>query len=562
MSVDVASARRDRFGHRKEGTGRNAANRQFDLRGPRSGWVPPSDVRKDADGFDNIDSFFGGAAAPAAGRGHISTVKGGAYGGASPAPGDAPRVAPGGMPQRHLDFSGSSPRGGGAAPALSSAAIGAGVASSSAVMGGMPGIAEGGYDDVPDIGMAYGDDNDEDDEAPRAAPVPVVRKAAVKQARGKGEEAKPRKRVRMNAEPPKRSAAARYVEEDAHGGDDEDDDDADEEGEEKLAAPRAKKVVKKKPTKRQFTMDDDDDDMGGDDADPRSRDRRRESLHTGGLDEHGRPKRRRWKPLAHWAGEHVVYQESGAVQAVRDGVLSPDASSKRARKVTRPKGDSGGAKGRARSRSVEDRDRSHSRASSRSRSQDVSRGRAGRKRARDEDEDAPAAIALTEEELEVARRGTRTARALSPERLPAGVKEAKSPSLLVPGQGNELVQIAVFRHARSMAYEKLPITTTRASGYDKPAQAGAALDSPQFISGTVRLKPRAMKDEESTHNCTQVFTVLACQPRGLQVEIAQNTYFLSPGDHFYVPQGTVYRLTNHSVHTDAEISFVVIKPTA
>lgn len=69
-----------------------------------------------------------------------------------------------------------------------------------------------------------------------------------------------------------------------------------------------------------------------------------------------------------------------------------------------------------------------------------------------------------------------------------------------------------------------------------------------------------MKDEESTHNCTQVFVVLKCQPRALQVDIANHSYLLHPGDHFFVPQGTLYKLANHSSDTDAEVSFVVIKP--
>jgi hypothetical protein len=45
------------------------------------------------------------------------------------------------------------------------------------------------------------------------------------------------------------------------------------------------------------------------------------------------------------------------------------------------------------------------------------------------------------------------------------------------------------------------------------------------------------------------------------VDIAGQSYLLSPGDHFFVPQATMYGLTNHSVDTEAEVAFVVIKPS-
>ena len=70
-----------------------------------------------------------------------------------------------------------------------------------------------------------------------------------------------------------------------------------------------------------------------------------------------------------------------------------------------------------------------------------------------------------------------------------------------------------------------------------------------------------MKDEESTQNCTQVFVVNTCQPRALEVVIAQQRYLLCPGDHFFVPQGTQYNLTNYSPDTEATVAFIVIKPT-
>ena len=44
------------------------------------------------------------------------------------------------------------------------------------------------------------------------------------------------------------------------------------------------------------------------------------------------------------------------------------------------------------------------------------------------------------------------------------------------------------------------------------------------------------------------------------MDIARQSYLLSPGDHFFVPQLTMYAMSNHSVDTEAEVAFVVIKP--
>lgn len=46
----------------------------------------------------------------------------------------------------------------------------------------------------------------------------------------------------------------------------------------------------------------------------------------------------------------------------------------------------------------------------------------------------------------------------------------------------------------------------------------------------------------------------------VQVTIAQQHYLLSPGDHFFVPQGTLYSMVNHSGTVEAEVAFTVIKP--
>ena len=119
----------------------------------------------------------------------------------------------------------------------------------------------------------------------------------------------------------------------------------------------------------------------------------------------------------------------------------------------------------------------------------------------------------------------------------------------------------MVRQYAHLQFAALPVTAPRQPQFSAPASAAAAFDAPQFISGTVKLRARSMKDEESTQNCTQAFVVVACQPRSLEVVIAAQRYLLCPGDHFFVPQGTKYNLTNYSPDTDAEVAFIVIKPS-
>ena len=132
---------------------------------------------------------------------------------------------------------------------------------------------------------------------------------------------------------------------------------------------------------------------------------------------------------------------------------------------------------------------------------------------------------------------------------------------MLGSDGSSSYQIQVLRKSLHLAYEKLPATDTSKS-HPGAALAAAAFDAPQFISGTVKLKPRSIKELESTHTCTQAFVVLACQPRSVQVDIGAHSYLVGPGDHFFVPENCDYRLTNHSADTTAEIAFVVIKPAA
>ncbi len=74
----------------------------------------------------------------------------------------------------------------------------------------------------------------------------------------------------------------------------------------------------------------------------------------------------------------------------------------------------------------------------------------------------------------------------------------------------------------------------------------------------MRLDPLASKAAVCTGNIECLCTVLECQPRALEVVIADQRFPLSHGDHFRVPPHTVYGVTNSSAHAAASVAFVQI----
>lgn len=125
------------------------------------------------------------------------------------------------------------------------------------------------------------------------------------------------------------------------------------------------------------------------------------------------------------------------------------------------------------------------------------------------------------------------------------------------------------RRAHRLKFHRLPsdpeaVTDEAAvsAGLRSEARAAAAFDTPTFVTGTVSVPPLCQKDEECTQHCLQIFCVIACQPKGLHVTVADAQFVLSPGDHFFVPHNTVYRVRNFSAATAATIAFTLLKPTA
>lgn len=133
-----------------------------------------------------------------------------------------------------------------------------------------------------------------------------------------------------------------------------------------------------------------------------------------------------------------------------------------------------------------------------------------------------------------------------------------------------LPRAACIRRGSDLVFQPLPESgdaadhdeAFHAAGLRSKVYAAAAFDTDEFVAGTVSLKPLCQKDSESTHGCSQVFCVIACQPGALHVTMGGKSFLLSPGDHFFVPQSTQYRLRNFSKHTLAAISFCLVKPRA
>ncbi|RHY80965.1 hypothetical protein DYB26_000153 [Aphanomyces astaci] len=95
---------------------------------------------------------------------------------------------------------------------------------------------------------------------------------------------------------------------------------------------------------------------------------------------------------------------------------------------------------------------------------------------------------------------------------------------------------------------------------------------PTWISGRLLLPPSGVKQPESVGNCTQSFVVLQCQPGALEVAYAHPSegeyndetaqrFLLSQGDEYFVPPNNAYYLRNHSKSVEAELRFTIMKPS-
>ncbi|TYZ59203.1 hypothetical protein PybrP1_007136 [[Pythium] brassicae (nom. inval.)] len=93
----------------------------------------------------------------------------------------------------------------------------------------------------------------------------------------------------------------------------------------------------------------------------------------------------------------------------------------------------------------------------------------------------------------------------------------------------------------------------------------------RWICGRLGLPPGAAKEAESVGDAVQVFYVTSCQPGAVEVSFGPVTdeyfdtgnatrFLLNPGDEFYVPSRNAYYLKNYSGSTACELHFTIMKP--
>ncbi len=131
-------------------------------------------------------------------------------------------------------------------------------------------------------------------------------------------------------------------------------------------------------------------------------------------------------------------------------------------------------------------------------------------------------------------------------------------------RGHELPQVK-----RSKGESK--IFGLAAQAFNVPADSSTLM--PGYISGNLVLPPKGIKDAEGVGICAQVFNICDCQPKSVEVAIADpdvnegkfepnsaQRFLLSKGEMFHVPPGNIYRIENHSKNVDCTLYWTIIRP--
>ncbi|CAI5720467.1 unnamed protein product [Hyaloperonospora brassicae] len=174
---------------------------------------------------------------------------------------------------------------------------------------------------------------------------------------------------------------------------------------------------------------------------------------------------------------------------------------------------------------------------------------------------------------------TNNSRALALKELPKDVQKKIVDgewATLFDGQAGCMNDLNIICRANEIRLRKLP--TEERGGAVVHAYAGQSFNlfspSPfaRWISGRVVLPPGAWKEPEGVGQAVQLFYVTGCQPKSLELALSPETddefftskhtthFLLSPGDEFYVPAGNVYFVKNHSSSADCDLRFTILKP--
>lgn len=141
--------------------------------------------------------------------------------------------------------------------------------------------------------------------------------------------------------------------------------------------------------------------------------------------------------------------------------------------------------------------------------------------------------------------------------------------------------VEIFAYQADLKGHQLPKLKRRKGESDVFGVAAQAFNVPSdyvtmmpgFISGNLVLPPKGIKDAEGVGVCAQVFNIIDCQPKSVEIAIADpevnegkfepasaQRYLLSKGEMFHVPPGNVYRVENHSTSKECTLCWTIIRP--
>jgi len=146
---------------------------------------------------------------------------------------------------------------------------------------------------------------------------------------------------------------------------------------------------------------------------------------------------------------------------------------------------------------------------------------------------------------------------------------------------NFFISVEVICYNENITLHDLPLVKKRSKSEGKiVAKAAQAFNvdppgdgMPGFICGCMEVPPQGIKDEEGVGPCFQVFNVGECQPKSIELAIADpdtndgnyesesaKRFLLSKGDMFQIPAGNVYRIQNHSKTVACTLNWTIIRP--
>ncbi|TMW68624.1 hypothetical protein Poli38472_006092 [Pythium oligandrum] len=133
-------------------------------------------------------------------------------------------------------------------------------------------------------------------------------------------------------------------------------------------------------------------------------------------------------------------------------------------------------------------------------------------------------------------------------------------------------KINVICRANEIDHRELPSVDSLPPGFaGQSFNIRSNVPFSRWICGRLGLPPGAAKEAESVGDAVQVFQVMDCQPQSLEVAFGPVTddyfdldnatrFLLNPKDEFYVPPQNAYYLRNHSETTTCELHFMILKP--